>query len=202
VNGFRHGIIATPLMFARIDRIRLYEAMRPTLVVAALLIAAVSWFFGRSIGETKIFDVRHNALMLEYHAFETALGTEVEALCSTGSVRRIYFDTLDVGLTGILDATGRNVRCRVVRETPVTPLAVDSLAQCSAIIMKESHLSVVYKGVVRAELGPVAPQVSQIAQWRSAAGNFGFDVYRKSDCDPLPNRTSAVVGPTVARSSQ
>ena len=189
-------------MVARIDRIRLYEAMRPTLVVAALLMAAVSWLFGRSIGASKIFDVRHKALILEYNAFETALGTEVEGLCSTGSVRRIYFDTLDVGLTGILDATGRNVRCRVVRETPVTPLAVDSLAQCSAIIIKESHLSWVYEGVVQAELGPVATEVSRIARWRSAAGNFGFDVYRKSDCDPLPNRTSAVVDPTVTRSSQ
>lgn len=170
-------------------------------MVAALSIGAASWLFGRSIGTSRFLDSQHKVLTVEFGDFESALLTEMGALCATGSIRNAYFDQSDVGLIGILDAAGRNPRCQMVRETPVTPLSVEATEKCSAVIVNESHLSWAYPGVMRAGLGPAGQQVSRIAEWRSSGGDFGFDIYRKSGCEALALGTGALPGSTMPWSS-
>lgn len=180
------------------DRMQPFGVLRLSLVAAAVVLAAASWLFGGSIGFCKIHDGRHQELTVEIGDFESALGAEVTALCATQSIRNVYFDHWDVALPGILNAVGKNPRCQVVRETPITPLTVDAIAQCSAVIVKEKHLAWNHAGVYQWELGSAASQVSRIAQWRSSEDQFGFDIYRKTGCSPL---TQHIVLPQVSRVS-
>jgi len=175
---------------------RLWERMRFALLVAALLLGVHSWVFGRWVGTSRIFNSRHKVLMVEFADFEAALQSQVRFLCATNSVHHIYFDQNDVALIGILDEAGRNPRCRVVRESPVTLLPADALEQCSAVVVKESYWSQAFGRVELPDSGAassgmvssVSSLLSPISRWRSPAGDFGFNIYRNTSCNPLVQR--------------
>ncbi|MBB6146288.1 hypothetical protein HNQ77_004260 [Silvibacterium bohemicum] len=160
----------------RRGRIKSYSA---ALIVAFIL---AQWTAGRRIGASTIFDGQHVQVAHSIMLFQTALETELSGDCSSGVIRKIYFDDLDVALPYIVNAGFWNTRCQPVRPTPVTPLNVDETAQCSSLIVKEQHLSSWLPGVVGAELGPVATRVSILRRWSSPDRKFGFTVYRKRGC--------------------
>ena len=162
----------------RRGRFKIYSV---PLIVAFIL---AQWTAGRRIGASTIFDGQHAQVVHSIMLFQTALETELSRDCSSGNIRKVYFDDLDVALPYIVNAGFWNTRCQPVRPTPVTPLNVDEMAQCSSLIVKEQHLSSWLPGVAGAELGPVATRVSMLRRWTSPDRKFGFAVYRKRDCAP------------------
>jgi hypothetical protein len=162
----------------------LYGRVNAGIMVAVVLCCILQWSAGRTIATQKIFDSRHTELGQNFNLFTTALESEVTRECASGTIRRIYFDDLDVGLVYIVNAL-KDPSCKPVREMPITPLDPAQLAQCSATIIKEKNLNWWTPGLLRAELGPVAPLVSSTRKWSSPDGNFGFEVYRKKGCTKL-----------------
>jgi hypothetical protein len=162
-----------------------YAPVKAGLIVAVVLCSILQWTAGRRIATQKIFDSRHAETAQNFHLFTAALQAEVMRECASGSIRRVYFDELDVGIAYIVNAAVKDPNCQPVRELPITKVDPGEMVQCTATVIKETDPSWWTPGLTHPALGAIAPLVSPIERWSSPDGNFAFEAYRKNGCPGL-----------------
>jgi hypothetical protein len=158
------------------------QTMSGCLIAMACVLCIVQWTVGRRFLTSSVFDPRRATILHNFGQFRAALQSEVLRQCASGNIRHIYFDDLEVGVPYIVNATVGNPSCQLVRTTPVTPLAPNDRGSCSAITILEKHLSWWLPGVMQADLGASATQVTLLRDWNSDDRSYGFDVYRGRVC--------------------
>jgi hypothetical protein len=164
--------------------------MRGCLITTVCIFGILQWTVGRRVVTQSIFDHRHDAILHSFEEFRAALQAEVLRQCASSNIRHIYFDDLDVGLPYVVNAALANPSCQLIRSTPVTPIALKERARCSAITIRERHITAWASGIAQSDLGEAASMITLLREWTSGDGDFGFDVYRGRACADTPENPS------------
>jgi hypothetical protein len=155
------------------------------LAVTALLYCVSLWVGARSMERNVIFSSTEQRERTAIEMATKQLSSSILQLCSTGPVRQIVFDDSDVLLPYLLPITGETpLRCKLVRETNVTPFAETPISDCSTIRVRE--YTSVMRGIPPTLMLGLKPYGKtpwrQFSSWISAYNDYGFALFVRPDC--------------------
>jgi hypothetical protein len=156
------------------------------LATAAILYCLVQWIGAHRIDGSEIFSNRRDIERTNLNSIFQQLSAGLNHACATGPSRTVIFDDSDVLLPYILPATGENSigRCKLIRETNVTPLTEASRTDCSAIRVIE-YTPFMRKLQPSLAVDPPPPDRqnwTQLFRWISPQNDLGVALFQRKGC--------------------